>query len=78
MANLVGSGTRSGEPRITGMAEALAIPSVGVHLYGKAQVRPARKMGHVTAMGTTLAQALSRAREAQKRIRIEAAAGDEA
>lgn len=74
MANLVGAGERSGDPRITGLDAAMALPAVGVHLYGKAQVRPARKMGHVTALGATLDEALSRAREAQRRIRIEAAA----
>lgn len=38
-------------------------PSVKLHLYGK-QVRPGRKIGHVTALGDDLEQARERARDA--------------
>lgn len=75
-ANLVGAGTRSGRPRVHGLADALAIPCAAVHLYGKAEVRPNRKMGHVTALGSTRAEALERAQRAQQRIRIVAAEED--
>lgn len=34
-------------------AQLLAIPGVYLHLYGKAEARPARKMGHVTVVGAT-------------------------
>ena len=33
------------------MAAALAVPGAHLHLYDKAEVRPGRKMGHVTALG---------------------------
>ena len=42
----------------------LALPGVKLHLYGKAQARHARKMGHVTVLGATEQQALERAHEA--------------
>ena len=42
---------------------ALAVPGVSVHCYGK-DVRPGRKVGHVTAVGDTPEQALDRARRA--------------
>lgn len=35
-----------------------------VHLYGKRELRPGRKMGHVTAVGATLEEAEGRARAA--------------
>ena len=35
------------------LADALRIPGVAVHLYGKTESRPARKMGHVTATAAT-------------------------
>jgi len=38
-------------------------PSVKVHLYGKTP-RPGRKIGHVTATGTDLDEAVFRARAA--------------
>lgn len=42
----------------------LEIEGVKLHLYGKAQARRARKMGHVTVLGATAEQALARARRA--------------
>jgi 5-(carboxyamino)imidazole ribonucleotide synthase len=38
-------------------------PSLKVHLYGK-EVRPGRKVGHVTAVGDDVEQLLARARHA--------------
>jgi 5-(carboxyamino)imidazole ribonucleotide synthase len=45
------------------LAGALAVPDVGVHLYGKAP-RPGRKLGHVTAIGDDLDDTRDRARHA--------------
>jgi 5-(carboxyamino)imidazole ribonucleotide synthase len=61
MVNLLG--TRAG-PAAPAVAPALAVPGAHLHLYDKAEVRPGRKMGHVTALGETAADALARARRA--------------
>ncbi|HEX2513545.1 MAG TPA: 5-(carboxyamino)imidazole ribonucleotide synthase [Chloroflexota bacterium] len=45
------------------LPQALAVPGVHVHLYGK-PARPGRKLGHVTATGDDAADARARAREA--------------
>jgi 5-(carboxyamino)imidazole ribonucleotide synthase len=45
-----------------------ADPALKVHLYGK-PVRPGRKIGHVTALGTDLAELLDRARAAAGYLR---------
>lgn len=50
MVNLLGENSRPGGP--DGLPEALAVPGVNVHLYGKAAARPGRKMGHVTALAS--------------------------
>ncbi len=55
MVNLLGSVHAPG--RVGGLHEALAIPGAHVHLYGKAMSGEGRKMGHVTALGETLAEA---------------------
>ena len=39
-----------------------------VHLYGKAESRPGRKMGHVTAMGTTADEAVDTVRTARESL----------
>ncbi len=62
MVNVLGH--RSGDTRVDAMAEALAIPGVAVHVYGKETVRPRRKMGHVTVTGSDPAEARSRAERA--------------
>ena len=46
-----------------GMVDALTVPGVAVHLYGKA-ARPGRKLGHVTTMGQDPDEVRARARTA--------------
>ena len=62
MANLLGDLWQAGEPR---WDRALAIPGVRLHLYGKAEARPGRKMGHLTATGATPEEAERTARFAR-------------
>lgn len=57
MANLLGDLWADGEPN---WAAACRFPDVKLHLYGKAEPRPGRKMGHLTAMGRTAAEAQDR------------------
>ena len=62
MANLLGDVWQAGEPR---WQAALAIPDVKLHLYGKTEARPGRKMGHLTAMGATVDDAERKVRAAR-------------
>ncbi|MFT4604625.1 MAG: 5-(carboxyamino)imidazole ribonucleotide synthase [Rhodothermales bacterium] len=50
MVNVLGF--RSAPVSSTSLSSALDIPGAAVHLYGKQEVRPRRKMGHVTVTGT--------------------------
>lgn len=65
MANLLGDRWTSGTPD---WASALRDPDVKLHLYGKAEARPGRKMGHLTAGGTTVEEASRRVLEARARL----------
>lgn len=63
MANLLGDLWSNGEPD---WDAAVSIPDVKLHLYGKSEPRPGRKMGHLTALAATTEGALAevmRARE---------------
>ena len=51
MLNLVGGPDAHGRPTYPGLGAALARPGVHVHLYGKSEVRPYRKLGHITVLG---------------------------
>jgi 5-(carboxyamino)imidazole ribonucleotide synthase len=57
MANLLGELWADGEPN---WAAACRNPDVKLHLYGKDEPRPGRKMGHLTAMGRTVEDAMDR------------------
>lgn len=48
----------------------LALPGAHVHLYGKAEARRARKMGHVTCAAKTLDEALATSAEVKRVLRI--------
>ncbi len=58
MANLLGDLWEPGEPDWTA---ALARPDVKLHLYGKLEPRPGRKMGHLTALAPDTHSALNAA-----------------
>mgnify|MGYP001285301472 CR=1 FL=1 len=70
MVNLLGAPGATGEPEYLGLERALAVPGVAIHLYGKREVRPFRKMGHLTAIGRTAEEAMERAEAARDCVRI--------
>ena len=65
MANLLGHHWANGEPK---WDAALEDPLVKLHLYGKAQARAGRKMGHLTATGQTTQEAVQRVVSARQRL----------
>ncbi|MEO7993498.1 MAG: 5-(carboxyamino)imidazole ribonucleotide synthase [bacterium] len=65
MANLLGDRWEGGEPD---WAAALEDPAVSLHLYGKSDARPGRKMGHLTALGLTVEDAEKRVVGARERL----------
>jgi 5-(carboxyamino)imidazole ribonucleotide synthase len=68
MINLLGAAKGAGHPH--GIERALGLAGAHVHIYGKAMSGAGRKMGHVTAIGTTLDEAYATASEAAARIRF--------
>ncbi|MFN8286088.1 MAG: 5-(carboxyamino)imidazole ribonucleotide synthase [Chitinophagales bacterium] len=61
MLNLIGEGGHSGPVKYAGLNEVLQMKGVYVHLYGKHETKPGRKMGHVTVLGNTKAELLEKA-----------------
>ena len=70
MINILGSPEHSGRPVIKGMAAALAIPGVCIHIYGKAATKPFRKMGHVTVLDADIAAARAKAERVRELLEI--------
>ena len=65
MMNLLGEIWQKGEPD---WAAAMEVPNVHLHLYGKVEPRPRRKMGHLTALANTTDEAVKRVREAREKL----------
>lgn len=68
MANLLGDCWHAGggPSREPDWAAALAVPGVRLHLYGKSEPNPGRKMGHVTAVADSVAEAVARVTAARR------------
>ena len=50
IVNLVGEPGHTGDAHYEGLNDVLAMDNVFVHIYGKQQTKPGRKMGHVTIL----------------------------
>ncbi len=50
MVNIIGADGYTGDVKYEGLEEVLKIENAFVHLYGKKQTKPGRKMGHVTIL----------------------------
>jgi 5-(carboxyamino)imidazole ribonucleotide synthase len=70
MINLLGEPGHSGDVFYEGIEEALAISGVNIHLYGKKQTKPMRKMGHVTVLADTLDEAKKKAKIVQNILKV--------
>jgi len=65
MANLLGDLWQRGEPN---WPAACALPEVKLHLYGKIEPRPGRKMGHLTALAATAELAVETVLQARQKL----------
>ncbi len=68
MVNLLGQGR--GKPIIEGLKEALSIPGLSFHFYGKKETRPYRKMGHVTILDENINNAIEKAKKVKGILNI--------
>ncbi len=72
MVNLLGEDGYQGLAKYEGLAEALAMTNVHVHLYGKKTTKPFRKMGHVTITDPEMSQLKEKALKIKELIKIKA------
>ena len=73
MLNLLGNlwQPQPGEHAEPDWASVLGLPGAHLHLYGKTEARPGRKMGHLTITAASAAEAGAQARAAAARLGIE-------
>ncbi len=70
MINLRGEKGHTGPVKYEGLEEAMALGGVHPHIYGKAETKPFRKMGHVTITGADLDETVSKARKVMEIIKV--------
>lgn len=70
MVNLVGEEGFSGNVIYENMQAILALPGVTPHIYGKREMRPFRKMGHVTIVHQQMETAREMAQKVKQTIRV--------
>lgn len=72
MVNLLGEEGFSGVARYEGLEDVLKLSGVHVHLYGKKQTKPFRKMGHVTLVDSDLYSLKKKANFVKQTLKVKA------
>ncbi|MCB1175667.1 MAG: 5-(carboxyamino)imidazole ribonucleotide synthase [Leptospiraceae bacterium] len=70
MVNLLGAPGYSGPVKYSGLTDSMAIEGVKIHIYGKAETRPWRKMGHATILADNIEDAIVKANRVSNLIQI--------
>ncbi len=68
--NIVGEEGHNGPALYEGLDEVLKMEHAFVHLYGKAQTKPGRKMGHVTVIGKDKAELIFKANRIKHTLKV--------
>ncbi len=70
MVNLVGAEGYQGPVRYEGFSRILSMRDVYIHIYGKAETRPFRKMGHVTIVRSDVDEAIDIAQQIKRELQV--------
>ncbi len=70
MINLLGEKGYQGSVIYQGLENAIAIPGVKPHIYGKAETKSFRKMGHITIVAPTLEEAKTNGRKVKELVKV--------
>lgn len=70
IVNILGEEGFSGPAKYDGLDEVLSLENVFVHLYGKTQTKPGRKMGHVTVISADKNDLLEKVHRIKKALKV--------
>ena len=73
IVNILGESGHNGNAVYNGLEEVLQIPNAFVHIYGKQQTKPGRKMGHVTVISSEAQELLHKVLQIQKLLSVKSA-----
>ena len=70
IVNLIGEDGHMGDAHYEGLKDVLAMDNVFVHIYGKKQTKPGRKMGHVTILSSEPQELLHKANQIKHLVKV--------
>ena len=70
IVNLLGAENFKGEAVYEGLHEIMKLDNVFVHIYGKKETRPGRKMGHITILSTEKQELIHQANRIKQTVRV--------
>ena len=70
MLNLVGEQNYSGKVKYQGLEEVLKLPKTYVHLYGKTETKPGRKMGHINVLANSREELLEKLNHIKTLVKV--------
>jgi 5-(carboxyamino)imidazole ribonucleotide synthase len=70
IVNLIGEENYTGNAHYEGLEEILKIDNVFVHIYGKEQTKPGRKMGHVTILSKEKQELIHQANRIKNTLKV--------
>lgn len=70
MLNLVGEQNYNGKVKYEGLEEVLKLPKTYVHLYGKTETKPGRKMGHINVLADSREELLEKLNHIKTLVRV--------
>jgi 5-(carboxyamino)imidazole ribonucleotide synthase len=72
MINLIGAESYSGNAIYEGLEEIMKIETAFIHIYGKKQTKPGRKMGHVTILSKDKQELLHQSNKVKHNLSVKA------
>lgn len=70
IVNLLGAEGHTGDAKYEGLNEILQIENVFVHIYGKKQTKPGRKMGHITILSKEKQELIHQANRIKQTVKV--------
>jgi len=70
MRNILGEPGHEGPAFAQGAEKVLAIPGASLHIYGKEETKPKRKMGHITIIADTIEEAVRKGELASESLKM--------
>jgi 5-(carboxyamino)imidazole ribonucleotide synthase len=70
MINLLGEKNEIGLVKYEGLTETMSIEGTKIHIYGKKETKPFRKMGHVTVLDKSIDEAKLKAKKVSETLKV--------